>query len=372
MITFLVIKNKNRKNSQTVESIKNNYDIEKYNYDIIETSSENIDLNIVEMNNKYLIIINEPHYFNTVMLEDLFDYINKYNEDVYMAPFLHEINNLEYKTENFYYGDTDVFNSTQKDEMLNSFQTHTPCFIINKNFIIDNNIKYINESQFCKDVYKNINKFVYVRDIDFLFFKHNILKITADDFGMTSGINKGIVECFDNEVITQASLMTNQKYTEEALDMIIKNKLKNIGLHFNITQGVSLYDDSVIFSKEQHKNLSKEFIENEFNCQLQVMLDRDIIPTYIDMHHNVNFYSDYIQNIILKYGIPIRKEENCYTGLYNNITKESLLEGFSYSEIMTHPAYVDEDLKILSKYTDSRKIEMDFLISNKDTISSMI
>lgn len=371
MITFLVIKN-NKKESDTITSIKNNYDIDKYNYDIIETSIDDVNKNIINSSNEYVLIIKEPHYFNTVMLEDVFEYLKRYKRDIYMAPFLNEINSIEYRTENFYYGDTIEFTGDECADTLSKFQTHTPSFIISKNFISKNNITYVNDSQFCKDVYSNILDFIYIDNIDFLFFKHNTLKITADDFGMTKGINKAILECFNKKSITHASLMVNQEYTQEAFNMISSNNLKNIGLHFNITQGRSMYDDTVVFSKRSPKELSLEFIENEFDSQLKFMTGKDVIPTYIDMHHNVNFYNEDIENIILKYGIPIRKEENCYTGLYDNVNLDSLNNGFSYPEIMTHPAYLDEDLKTLSKYYLNRKSELDLLLSNRHIIQEVV
>jgi predicted glycoside hydrolase/deacetylase ChbG (UPF0249 family) len=60
------------------------------------------------------------------------------------------------------------------------------------------------------------------------------LIITADDFGLTSGVNQGILQATQNGVATDVSLMTGVLATEEAIGLAKQYDLK-VGVHLNLT-----------------------------------------------------------------------------------------------------------------------------------------
>ncbi|MBO5102478.1 MAG: ChbG/HpnK family deacetylase, partial [Clostridia bacterium] len=55
------------------------------------------------------------------------------------------------------------------------------------------------------------------------------LILNADDFGLSPSVNKGIVEAFQQGIISSATMMMNTPYTDEAIELAKKHNLKNIG-----------------------------------------------------------------------------------------------------------------------------------------------
>ena len=63
------------------------------------------------------------------------------------------------------------------------------------------------------------------------------LIVNADDFGLTSGVNRAVAEAFDAGVVTSTTLMAGQPTTEEALPIAAGRPTLGVGLHFNLTHG---------------------------------------------------------------------------------------------------------------------------------------
>ncbi|MBQ7603262.1 MAG: ChbG/HpnK family deacetylase, partial [Clostridia bacterium] len=74
------------------------------------------------------------------------------------------------------------------------------------------------------------------------------LIINADDFGLSSSINRGIVECIEAGIISSTTMMMNTPYTAEAIKMAKDMGLKNVGIHLNLTYGKSVLPRSEVSS----------------------------------------------------------------------------------------------------------------------------
>lgn len=59
------------------------------------------------------------------------------------------------------------------------------------------------------------------------------LIVNADDFGFTSGINRGIVEAHQRGILTSASLMVRYPAAAEAAECSRSNPRLSVGLHFD-------------------------------------------------------------------------------------------------------------------------------------------
>ena len=64
-----------------------------------------------------------------------------------------------------------------------------------------------------------------------------LLIVNADDFGLTPGINRAIIEAHTRGIVTSATLMANMPAFYEAVQLAKVHPALGIGLHFNITQG---------------------------------------------------------------------------------------------------------------------------------------
>ena len=65
------------------------------------------------------------------------------------------------------------------------------------------------------------------------------LIITADDLGLTSGVNRGIIEAIQNGVVTDVSIMAGVLATQEAIDLAREYNLK-VGLEFWFCRYISV------------------------------------------------------------------------------------------------------------------------------------
>lgn len=64
------------------------------------------------------------------------------------------------------------------------------------------------------------------------------LIVNADDFGLTPGVNRAIVELHRQGVLTSATLMTNASATEDAIALARKSPSLGIGCHVVLLDGV--------------------------------------------------------------------------------------------------------------------------------------
>ena len=132
--------------------------------------------------------------------------------------------------------------------------------------------------------------------------KRGRLIINADDLGMSPGTNSAVFECFDAGKITDASIMSNADYFEDALEGLQKRGIGKIGVHLNLSyakalkRGSSLHDEngllnngfvSLLRKTAAGGNIVKE-IEEEFEAQIERVKRSGIEITHLDSHRHVH------------------------------------------------------------------------------------
>jgi predicted glycoside hydrolase/deacetylase ChbG (UPF0249 family) len=133
--------------------------------------------------------------------------------------------------------------------------------------------------------------------------------ICADDFGISPGVSKGILELAEKEKISATSVMVNfDDWKQEAKRLIEFDERIDIGLHFTLTGANPLSKPDKITSlinsdgsfltlgkfikKCILKNLDAEDVKREFLKQFDSFVDYfGFAPRYIDGHHNVHQYN---------------------------------------------------------------------------------
>jgi predicted glycoside hydrolase/deacetylase ChbG (UPF0249 family) len=132
------------------------------------------------------------------------------------------------------------------------------------------------------------------------------IRINADDFGISRGVNFAIEKMFQQKKLHSASLIFGCGFFEEAIEIAKRNNNLSIGLHFNLTSGFSASNHKLplltnhlkkfkngflkilllsIFCK---KKLEKE-IEIELEAQINQLKSRNIKIDHIDGHRHVHF-----------------------------------------------------------------------------------
>lgn len=78
--------------------------------------------------------------------------------------------------------------------------------------------------------------------------------VNADDFGMTSSVNRAILEMMDVGSVTSTTVMVNMPYAEEVSELLKRPKV-SIGLHFNLTQGPCMADQAKVTGLVDEKGM---------------------------------------------------------------------------------------------------------------------
>jgi predicted glycoside hydrolase/deacetylase ChbG (UPF0249 family) len=198
------------------------------------------------------------------------------------------------------------------------------------------------------------------------------LIVNADDFGRSSGINRGIARAHTEGIVTSTSLMVRYPASAEAATYARSRPSLGVGLHVDL--GEWIYADgswSAVYEIDQ--------TADEVEAQLiafRKLLDRD--PTHVDSHQHVH-WDEPIRLICLELASrlrvplrhfgPIRYEGGFYGQTYEgaplherisvgNVT--ALLRGLpeGVTELVCHPGEGEE---LQSSYRIERAIELETL-----------
>ncbi|KQL46757.1 hypothetical protein AN963_17775 [Brevibacillus choshinensis] len=223
------------------------------------------------------------------------------------------------------------------------------------------------------------------------------LIVNADDFGYSKGVNLGIVEAHVEGIVTSATMMMNMPGVEHAFRLAASTPTLGVGVHLVLTCGSplesnvpSLTDENGSFRRGQAHlaEASAEEVEREFTAQLERFFRTGRKPTHIDSHHHVHA-RETILPIVLRladrFGLPVRypwafeqtersltPQVNTTEGFSHHFYGEDLtvdgligiidgLSGHATAEMMTHPAYIDEELLRGSSYAIPRTKELQIL-----------
>lgn len=184
------------------------------------------------------------------------------------------------------------------------------------------------------------------------------LVVNADDLGLSSGVNRGIVEAFEDGILTSASLMVDEPAAQEAVGAAGELPL---GLH-----AVLDHRGSMLVRLDE--------IPDELDRQLQRFVDlTGGPPTHVDSHHHIH-REPRVEGAFLdfadRHALPLRDHDVPHCGLFygrwddeshfEQIGVESLLRilgglGEGTTELGCHPGYADG---LDSSYTVEREHEL--------------
>jgi len=128
------------------------------------------------------------------------------------------------------------------------------------------------------------------------------LIVNADDFGASTGINRGIVECHTRGILTSTSFMVTGRAVDEAVQLSREHPRLAIGLHFDVWG-----EDEREFDLGNH-----DAVREEFGRQLgefQRLLSRN--PTHVDSHrhaHRQEGMMPIFQELVAPLGVPLRDD----------------------------------------------------------------
>jgi predicted glycoside hydrolase/deacetylase ChbG (UPF0249 family) len=181
------------------------------------------------------------------------------------------------------------------------------------------------------------------------------LIVNADDFGASTGVNRGILECHTRGVVTSASLMVTGRAVREAVSMSRDLRALAVGLHWDVCG-----EDERAFDLDD-----VGAARDEFRRQLDLfhrLMGR--LPTHVDSHRHVHreeHLMPHFREWVAPLGVPLRGDGRVHYvgGFYaqwewrvtnleyvgvpflQQILREEVPAG--WTEVSCHPGYRSPD-----------------------------
>ena len=221
------------------------------------------------------------------------------------------------------------------------------------------------------------------------------LIVNADDLGRTRGINRGILDAHLDGIVTSATLMVNFATAGEAVRQCREAPGLGLGLHVALTGGApslprervpSLVDARGRLPAQPEGLAGSDPHEVQAEVRAQLARFREITgrsPTHLDSHHHAHRLPPVLDALVAvarQHGLPIRgdspqtRERLAGDGVP---TTDHFVESFFDSgatvdelsrvlrelpsgttELMCHPAVVDDELCETSSYVEPRAREL--------------
>ncbi|MDD2715971.1 MAG: ChbG/HpnK family deacetylase [Candidatus Wallbacteria bacterium] len=248
--------------------------------------------------------------------------------------------------------------------------------------------------------------------------------INADDYGLSPGVSRGILELFRSGAVSSTSVLVNQADCVEQLQELMNSGLP-AGIHLNLTTGKPVLPaekvPSLVNSKGRFHDLKKLWLllqsgrlnPEEIRLELSAQVERmsaSLKPDHFDGHQHFYFFSKKFARIVFPlmrdFGIRETRlpfESRLFPGSHPVLVAKTLLlnwsvhkiiallekYNFSYpdsffgqqfcgrwslrdftrvfrhaegvTEIMVHPGFCDDLLRKRSRLSDQRERELEVL-----------
>jgi hopanoid biosynthesis associated protein HpnK len=147
--------------------------------------------------------------------------------------------------------------------------------------------------------------------------------VNADDFGLSSGVNRAVIGAWEAGILTSASLMVGGNACDEAVAFARENPGLQVGLHLTLVQGrgvadhpglPSLVDSEGNFTDDPVAAGMRYFflkplrrqLRREIEAQICRFLDTGLPLSHIDGHLNIHMHPavfGILRELMPKYGI---------------------------------------------------------------------
>jgi chitin disaccharide deacetylase len=147
------------------------------------------------------------------------------------------------------------------------------------------------------------------------------LIINADDFGLTAGVNRGILEAHNLGVVTSSTLMANGEAFDDAVRLAHAAPQLNVGCHVVLVDGTSLLStrevptlldpvskrkDGRLFRRALSGfagcallgRLAREEIQAETTAQIRRLQSAGLAVSHLDSHKHVHMFPTVLHPIL--------------------------------------------------------------------------
>ncbi len=251
------------------------------------------------------------------------------------------------------------------------------------------------------------------------------LIVNADDFGMTAGVSRGIIDCHRDGIVTSTSLLANLPAFDDAIAKLRECPSLGVGVHLNLTLGAPLAGGlagrngrfpglRATLAHLMRGVFKRKEVEREFQAQVERVSEAGVAITHLNSHHNIHLYPmvrECVYRVAARSGIGVVRFRAQVPALppcapayrlaagrdrmrylaawigcggwkprarsWSRIYGVPQLEGWRLrdaiasvlavlpegaTELVCHPGYADEELRGLDSYADQRDSEVQTLL----------
>lgn len=131
------------------------------------------------------------------------------------------------------------------------------------------------------------------------------LIVTADDFGLTEGVNEGIIDAYRKGIVTRTSIIANGRAFAHAVSLAKRHEGLKVGIHLTLTEEMPINRaDKIKSLTARHGKFSRNYkvflinyiyrkinlneVYNELDSQIRKVLSAEIKINHIDSHQHLH------------------------------------------------------------------------------------
>jgi len=129
--------------------------------------------------------------------------------------------------------------------------------------------------------------------------------INADDFGLSPGVNRGILDAFHRGILTSTTMLVNLRGFDDAVQLAHQNPDLPVGIHLSLLWGAPVSDPSTVPSLVEANRqfprslgvlarrywlgvLNLDHVRTEFRAQVERFRNAGLKATHVDTHKHVH------------------------------------------------------------------------------------
>ena len=234
--------------------------------------------------------------------------------------------------------------------------------------------------------------------------------VTADDFGLSPGVNRGIWEAFERGTVHRVSMIADGPGWSDAVERLhASDRRPRVGLHFNLTIGEprtrarslrarngKFFSLRALATRAVLGRIDPSEVEAECRAQLERIAEAGVTVEHLDGHQHVHVLPRIrpaVMRVAAAFGLdrvrvphePLtardglrlalkklalqaasrdgRRRDRHFRGLGVSRRPETLFAILAdvpvgETEILVHPGYVDDALRACDPYWDGRENEL--------------
>lgn len=151
-----------------------------------------------------------------------------------------------------------------------------------------------------------------------------VLIVNADDLGYTVGVNRAVLRCARDGVVTSATLMANGAAFDDAVERVRECPGLGVGVHLVLTELrpvaaagelADLLEDhgtlpatlGSLVSRLARSRAARDALRRELDRQVEKVRGHGIVPTHLDTHKHVHVAPPVLEaalDVARRHGIP--------------------------------------------------------------------